>query len=60
VVIEDSANGAASGNASGALVVAVEKYVHVPAMARRVHLESLVGLDLDELSGLLGRANAAV
>jgi HAD superfamily hydrolase (TIGR01509 family) len=60
VVIEDSANGAASGNASGALVVAVEKYVHVPAQPRRVHLDSLVGLDLDELSGLLGRANAAV
>ncbi len=58
VVIEDSANGAASGNASGALVVAVEKYVHVPAMPRRVHLDTLVGLDLDELSRLLGRANA--
>jgi HAD superfamily hydrolase (TIGR01509 family) len=60
VVIEDSANGAASGNASGALVIAVEKYVHVPAMPRRVHLDSLVGLDLDKISGLLGRANAAV
>ena len=58
VVIEDSANGAASGNASGALVVAVEKYVHVPPMPRRVHLDTLVGLDLDELSRLLGRANA--
>jgi HAD superfamily hydrolase (TIGR01509 family) len=60
VVIEDSANGAASGNASGALVVAVEKYVQVPPAPRRVHRESLVGLDLDELARLLGQANAAV
>src|SRR6478672_11443511 len=59
VVIEDSANGAASGNASGALVVAVEKYVHVPPMPRRVHRDSLAGLDLDELARLLGAANAA-
>jgi HAD superfamily hydrolase (TIGR01509 family) len=58
VVIEDSANGAASGNASGALVLAVEKYVHVPRTHRRIHRETLVGIDLDELSLLLGRANA--
>jgi HAD superfamily hydrolase (TIGR01509 family) len=59
VVIEDSANGAASGNASGALVIAVEKYVHVPPMPRRVRRDTLVGLDLDELGRLLGAANAA-
>ncbi len=59
VVIEDSANGAASGNASGALVLAVETYVHVPRVARRVHRDTLVGLGVDDLAGLLGQANAA-
>ena len=59
IVIEDSANGAASGNASGAVVLAVEKYVHVPQMPRRVHRDTLVGIDLDDLSRILGQANAA-
>jgi HAD superfamily hydrolase (TIGR01509 family) len=58
VVIEDSANGAASGNASGALVLAVQTYVHVPPMPRRVHRDTLVGIDLGDLSGFLGGANA--
>ncbi len=58
IVIEDSATGADSGNASGALVAVVETYVQVPAMPRRVHLDTLVGLELDQLSRLLGQANA--
>jgi HAD superfamily hydrolase (TIGR01509 family) len=58
IVIEDSTNGATSGNAAGAVVVAVENYVRVPAMPRRVHRSSLVGLDLDQLAEILGAANA--
>jgi len=37
VVLEDSANGAASGNAAGALVLVFQQYVRVPPAPRRVH-----------------------
>jgi HAD superfamily hydrolase (TIGR01509 family) len=59
LVIEDSANGAASGNASGALVVGVPHYVGIPPAPRRVIVRSLTDLDADVLALLLEQANAA-
>lgn len=59
VVIEDSANGAAAGNASGALVLTVEHYVPVPPAPRRVPIESLTRLDPAGIARLLELANAA-
>ena len=58
VVFEDSATGAASGNASGALVVAVPNRVPIPAAARRVRVPSLADLDVAAVSRLLGDARA--
>ena len=45
VVFEDSITGARSGNAAGALVVAVPHRVDVPSAPRRVVVRSLVDLD---------------
>jgi len=59
VVFEDSVTGAASGNAAGALVVAVPNHVEVPPAPRRVQVPSLAGLDVASLSRLLGDARAA-
>jgi HAD superfamily hydrolase (TIGR01509 family) len=58
VVIEDSANGAASGNALGALGVAVPHYVKILDAPRQVIVESLSGLDASALATLLEQANA--
>lgn len=58
VVIEDSANGAASGNASGALVLTVEHYVPVPPAPRRIPIGSLEQLNPAEIGRLLEQANA--
>jgi HAD superfamily hydrolase (TIGR01509 family) len=53
VVFEDSATGARSGNAAGALVLAVENLIPVPAAPRRVHLNSLSDLDVSAVHRLL-------
>ena len=49
VVFEDSATGARSANAAGALVVAVPNLVPVPAAPRRLQIESLVELDVESV-----------
>lgn len=57
IVIEDSATGARSGNASGALVLAVPNMVAVPTAPRRIHLDTLAGLDVAGLRSLLEQIN---
>lgn len=52
IVIEDSVNGAASGNAAGALVLAVPSGAPLPGADRRAHVESLRGIDADWLVDL--------
>ncbi|MFM9136455.1 MAG: HAD family hydrolase [bacterium] len=49
VVVEDSPTGVASGQASGAFVVAVPHIVGIPRAPRRVVLESLEGVTLAQL-----------
>jgi beta-phosphoglucomutase-like phosphatase (HAD superfamily) len=56
VVLEDSPNGAASGNAAGALVVAVPQVVAVPAAPRRVQVTSLAGITPADLREMLDPA----
>jgi beta-phosphoglucomutase-like phosphatase (HAD superfamily) len=51
IVIEDSPTGVASGQASGAYVVAVPHLVAIPQHPRRRVLESLDGVTLAELRG---------
>lgn len=58
VVFEDSETGARSGNASGALVVAVPSRLAIPSAPRRVLRDSLVGLDAAAVRALLESANA--
>ncbi len=58
VVFEDSVTGAASGNASGALVVAIPNRVQVPAAPRRVQVTSLAELDATAVAALLEGAGA--
>lgn len=58
VVIEDSGTGARSGNAAGALVLAVPHLVRVPAAPRRIEISSLGDLDAAKVAELLERANA--
>jgi HAD superfamily hydrolase (TIGR01509 family) len=53
VVFEDSATGASSGNAAGALVVAVPNRVDVPDAPRRLKVASLAELDADGVGRLL-------
>jgi len=57
VVIEDSTPGAHSGNAAGAVVLAVQNLVPVPAAPRRYHLQTLANLDVATVSHLLEHAN---
>lgn len=52
LVIEDSPPGADSGNAAGAVVLAVPDLVSIPPAARRVFVDSLVGVDLEVLNKL--------
>ncbi len=52
IVIEDSPPGAAAGNASGALVVAIPQHVPIPPAPRRVEVESLTRLTPDTLREL--------
>lgn len=54
VVIEDSANGAAAGNAAGAVVVAVPSVAEIPHAPDRVHVDSLSGVDPEWLAELVG------
>lgn len=58
VVFEDSVTGARSGNAAGALVIAVPNRVAIPAAPRRVVRESLTQLDAAACAALLERADA--
>jgi HAD superfamily hydrolase (TIGR01509 family) len=58
VVLEDSETGARSGNAAGAVVVAVPNQVPVPAAPRRVHVASMTELDVSALTRLLEDADA--
>lgn len=56
VAIEDSLPGTASGNASGALTLAVRNLVPIPPAPRRVLLDSLVGVDVATLEQWLVEA----
>jgi HAD superfamily hydrolase (TIGR01509 family) len=58
VVLEDSETGARSGNAAGAVVVAVPNQIPVSAAPRRVHVTSLTELDVPALARLLEDADA--
>jgi HAD superfamily hydrolase (TIGR01509 family) len=58
VVLEDSATGARSGNAAGAVVVGIPNVVDIPAAPRRVTVPTLVGLDPDRLAALYARAGS--
>ncbi|WP_375425071.1 HAD family hydrolase [uncultured Friedmanniella sp.] len=53
VVFEDSGTGATSGNAAGALVIAVPNHVDVPAAPRRLQVASLAELDAAGVACLL-------
>ncbi len=52
LVVEDSPSGAASGNAAGAVVVAVHSMVPVPDAPRRVRLRGLDGVRAHDLGDL--------
>ena len=58
VVFEDSSTGASSGNAAGALVLAVPNMVDVPPAPRRLQIASLAELDVATVAQLLEQANA--
>jgi HAD superfamily hydrolase (TIGR01509 family) len=58
VVFEDSGTGARSGNAAGALVLAVPNQVTIPDAHRRLHVASLADLDATRVAALLEQANA--
>jgi HAD superfamily hydrolase (TIGR01509 family) len=57
VVFEDSGTGASSGNAAGAVVLAVPNLVRIPDAPRRHQVASMVGLDAAEVARLFHRAN---
>jgi HAD superfamily hydrolase (TIGR01509 family) len=59
VVFEDSVTGAVSGNAAGALVVAVPNRVEIPSAPRRVQVGSLTELDAAGLARLQEQARAS-
>jgi len=58
VVFEDSVTGATSGNAAGALVVAIPNRVHIPDAPRRLQVRSLADLDAAAVAGLQERSRA--
>lgn len=58
VVFEDSGNGARSGNAAGALVIAVPNRVEIPDAPRRLQVGSLTELDAAAVGRLLEDARA--
>ncbi len=55
VALEDSIPGCESGNAAGCVVIAVRNLVDVPAAPRRVHIDSLTGVGVGDLSALFTR-----
>jgi HAD superfamily hydrolase (TIGR01509 family) len=57
VVIEDSEPGARSGNAAGAVVIAVPNRVPIPAAPRRTQVASLAELNADRVAALLEQAD---
>jgi HAD superfamily hydrolase (TIGR01509 family) len=57
VVFEDSGTGARSGNAAGALVLAVPNQVVIPEAPRRLHLGSLTDLDAAKVVELFEHAH---
>jgi HAD superfamily hydrolase (TIGR01509 family) len=59
VVFEDSVTGATSGNAAGALVLAVPNRVHIPDAPRRLRVGSMTELDAAAVARLQERARAA-
>jgi HAD superfamily hydrolase (TIGR01509 family) len=58
VVFEDSGTGARSGNAAGAVVIAIENVVPVPPAPRRVHVRSMVDLTPAAVARVLENVNA--
>ena len=60
VVLEDSPPGAASGNASGAVVVAIPQHVPMPAAPRRVVASSLARVSVGDLRRLVDSAHDEV
>jgi HAD superfamily hydrolase (TIGR01509 family) len=60
VVLEDSITGARSGNAAGALVIAVPSRVAIPAAPRRHHVASLTQLDAPTVGHWLELANGSI
>lgn len=60
VVFEDSETGARSGNAAGALVIAVPNRVDIPPAPRRLHIGSLTELDATRVAALLDQADAHI
>jgi HAD superfamily hydrolase (TIGR01509 family) len=60
VVFEDSETGARSGNAAGALVIAVPNRVPISPAPRRTHVASLAELNADRVVALLEQADASV
>lgn len=59
VVLEDSVPGSTSGNAAGAVVLAIRNHVTIPAAPRRVLLDTLSGLDAAGVSHLVATAGIA-
>jgi HAD superfamily hydrolase (TIGR01509 family) len=57
VVFEDSETGARSGNAAGAVVIAIPNRVAVPSAPRRVHVSSLTELDAASVGRMLEHVN---
>ena len=57
-VFEDSNTGARSGNAAGAIVVAIENLVHIPPAPRRVHVRSMTELDAKAVARLVEEINS--
>ena len=57
VVFEDSITGARSGNAAGALVIAVPSRVPIPPAPRRRHVVTLSELDASAVADWLEQAN---
>ncbi len=57
-VFEDSGTGARSGNAAGAVVLAVENLVHIPPAPRRVHVRSMTELDAKAVARLVEEINS--
>jgi len=53
IVLEDSNPGSASGNAAGALVLAVRNMVEITDAPRRLHRDTLEGLDAAALVALI-------